>query len=209
MKLVIFGADGRTGVPLVKYAKQAGFDVVCFVYSDSSNKYFPEGVEIKKGNIMNYDDVHSALAGVDAVISVIGHIKGSDPLMQTKGVTNVVKAMQSLGIKRILSLTGTGARSDGDTPSLIDQVLNFFVKLVDPQRINDGVEHVKVLKGSNLDWTVLRVLKLGSSEKEILKYKLTLGGPAELLTSRKKVAKILADLVNDINYVGKLPVVSA
>lgn len=212
MKLAIFGADGRSGVEVVKCARQAGFDVVAFVYSEVAaknlGKFSPSGVEVKKGDIMNYDDVRSALVGVDAVISVVGHIKGSDPLMQTKGITNIVKVMQSLGVKRILSLTGTGAREAGDSPSFIDLFLNFFVKLVDPERINDGVEHVKVLKNSSLDWTVVRVLKLGESSGEVGDYKLTDGGPSELLTSRKKVAKVLVDLVNDRNFIGKCPVVS-
>jgi hypothetical protein len=109
-------------------------------------------------------------------------------------------------------LTGTGAREEGDTPSIIDTVLNLFVKLVDPERINDGVEHVKVLKNSGLDFTVVRVLKLGNGEwerdGEVGVYKLTVGGPAELLTPRKKVAKVIVDLVNDQNFVGKCPVVS-
>lgn len=209
MKLCIFGADGRTGVEVVNCANKKGIEVVAFVYSDSSNKYFPKnGITIIKGNVMDYESVLSALHGADAVISALGHIKGSDPLMQTKGMQNIVKAMQELGIKRVLSLTGTGARVEGDHPSLIDKVLNFIVAKVDPDRINDGVEHVKVLQNSNLDWTVVRVLKLGKSEKEVIDYKLTDGGPAELLTSRKKVAKVLVDLINSKDYMGKLPVVS-
>lgn len=209
MKICIFGADGRTGVEVVNYAHERGLEVVAFVYNDFSNKYFPQnGIFIKKGNVMDFSIVLEALDGVDMVISVLGHIKGSDPLMQTKGMQNIVKAMEQKGIKRILSLTGTGARSPGDNPSFIDKVLNFFVAKVDPDRINDGIEHIKVLQNSNLDWTVVRVLKLGKSEKEVSDYKLTFGGPAELLTSRKKVAQILVDLLNDEKYIGKLPVVS-
>lgn len=208
MKICIFGADGRTGVEVVKYATLKGFEVVAFVYGEGSNKYFPQGVIIKKGNVMDYPAVLEAMRGAEAVISVLGHIKGSDPLMQTKGIANITKAMKELGVKRILSLTGTGARVEGDKPSLLDKFLNFGVQKVDPERINDGIEHLKVLRGSGLDFTVLRVLKLGDSQKEVSDYKLTDGGPAELLTSRKKVAKILIDLISDDRYFGKFPVVS-
>jgi hypothetical protein len=82
------------------------------------------------------------------------------------------------------------------------------VKLVDPERINDGVEHVKVLQESDLDWTIVRVLKLSKSDAEAKDYKLTDHGPAELLTSRKKVAKVLLDLLEDTGSYGKLPVIS-
>jgi hypothetical protein len=208
MKITIFGADGRTGVEVVSYAKALGFDVVAFVYNEASNKYFPENISIKKGDVMDYDSVLEAVRGSEAVISVLGHIKGSDPLMQTKGMANIVRAMKEVGIKRVLSLTGTGARVPGDTPSFIDKFLNLIVGIVDPNRINDGVMHVKVLQESGLDFTIVRVLKLNKNDKEFKNYKLTDGGPAELQTSRKKVAKVLVDLINDTKYLSKLPVIS-
>lgn len=208
MKICVFGADGRTGVEVVNYAASKGFEVVAFVYGDNSNKYFPENTIVKRGDVMNFDQVAEAMIGAETVISVLGHIKGSDPLMQTKGMANIVSAMKSLGIKRVLSLTGTGVRIDGDNPSLIDKVLNFVVKLVDPERINDGVEHVKVLRESGLDYSIVRVLKLTESKKEVFNYVLTDGGPAELKTSRKKVARVLVDLINDKKYFAKLPVIS-
>lgn len=165
-------------------------------------------VVVKKSNIIEYDSVLEAIRGSDAVISVLGHIKGSDPRMQTKGMVNVAKAMEEIGIKRLLSLTGTGARVSGDKPSILDRGLNYIVGMVDAERINDGVEHIEVLRRTNLDWTVVRVLKLGKSNEEINKYNLTDGGPAELLTSRKKAAKVLVDLVNNKEYIGKLPIIS-
>jgi len=208
MKICIFGADGRTGVEVVNYAKSQGFEIVAFVYSNTSNKYLPEGITIKSGNVMDYDSVRDAVSGCNAVISALGHIKGSDPLMQTKGITNITKAMKESGIRRILSLTGTGARVANDSPSAIDRLLNVIVKAVDPDRVNDGVQHVKVLQDSGLDFTVVRVLKLSKKDTEVKGYKLTEGGPAELQTSRKKVAQVLVDLVNNTEYIGKLPVIS-
>jgi len=208
MKLCIFGADGRSGIEVVKYANKKGYDTTAFVYSDLSNNFFPTDTKIFKGNVMNYDDVFNALEGADSVISVLGHIKGSDIRMQTKGIENITNAMKARGIKRILSLTGTGAREIGDTPSVLDRILNFIVGVVDKERIADGVEHVSVLKKSSLDWTVVRVLKLGSSQKEIHNYTLTDGGPAEMLSSRKKVAHVLVDLIDNIDYFKKLPVIS-
>jgi len=59
-----------------------------------------------------------------------------------------------------------------------------------------------------LDWTIVRVLKLSNSPKMNQKYRLTTGGPAELHTSRKKVAQVLVDLIEDKNYIRKMPVVS-
>lgn len=189
-------------------ARAHGYEAVACVHRDRAKDFFPIDVPVKKADIVDYDSVCEAIRGVDAVISVLGHIRGSAPRMQTKGMGNVVKAMKETGIRRLLSLTGTGVRVSGDKPSVLDNVLNHIVGRVDPERIHDGVEHINVLRESDLDWTVVRVLKLGNSNKEINQYKLTAGGPAELLTSRKKAARVLVDLVNNREYVGMLPIIS-
>lgn len=192
----------------MRYALSQGFEVVAFIYSDSSRAYLPEGISIQQGDVMNYESVEEAVSGSDAVISVLGHVGGTDPRMQTTGITNIIRAMKKSGIKRVLSLTGTGARVEGDRPSLIDRFLNAVIKVIDPNRIRDGLEHVQVLKESGLDFTIVRVLKLTSSTKESKNYMLTDGGPAELQTSRKKVAKVLVDLINDTKYISKQPIIS-
>ncbi len=208
MTLCIFGADGRTGKEVLQYALGENHDVVACVFHAVPDGYFARGVVVREVDIRNYDSVKDVLHDCGAVISVVGHIRGSHPRMQTDGMKNIVRAMEELGVKRILSLTGTGARAEGDTPSRIDRILNVLVERIDPDRIHDGRKHVEVLKASSLDWTVVRVLKLSSSGRDVTGYRLTPGGPAELMTSRKKVAKILVDLVPDTQYVRMLPVVS-
>ena len=208
MKICIFGADGRTGTEVVNYAKNKGYDVTAFVYRKKTTRGLSQDIKIVQGNILNYEDVYNVLKDTDVVISTVGHIKNSDPLMQTKGITNIIKAMQELQIKRVISLTGTGVRINGDKPSILDKILNIAVKIIDPNRVTDGVEHAKVMQNSNLEWTIVRVLKLNQSEKEPGDYRLTEHGPAEFPTNRKKVAKVLVDLIQDKNFIQKMPIIS-
>ncbi|MEX0931753.1 MAG: NAD(P)H-binding protein [Candidatus Paceibacterota bacterium] len=208
MRITIFGADGRTGREVITEALSRGHILTGFVYSKDSINTFPPHVRIFCGDIRNHQTVKESIISADAVVSVIGHVKGSDPLVQTKGVQNVVVAMEELGIKRLISLTGTGARVPGDTPSLLDKILNFFVTLVDKERIRDGQEHLKVLEQSSLDWSVLRVLKLNKSKLPAGNYTLTAHGPAEASTSRKKVAHIILDLIENKLFFKEYPVVS-
>jgi len=208
MKICIFGADGRTGFEVLQCAKNKGFEIVAFVHNKKSFKFDKNDTQVVKGDVLNYQQVLQACSGVAAIVSVLGHINGSDPRIQTKGICNIIKAMKESGISRIISLTGTGVRIPGDRPSFIDKILNFVIKTVDPERIEDGIEHSKVLQVSGLNWTIVRVLKLNRSEKSIKNYTLTTGGPAELNTSRKKVAQVIVDLLEDGNYFGKMPVIS-
>ncbi|MFT4536870.1 MAG: putative NADH-flavin reductase [Saprospiraceae bacterium] len=206
-RICIFGADGRTGVQVVKTAVLGGHSVVAFVYSKAGTYQFDESVEVIQGNILDEHAVEKAVRGVDSVISVVGHIKDTDSLMQTKGIQNVISGMTKNNIKRLISLTGTGARTEGDSPSVLDRFLNMIIAKVDPERISDGKKHVEVLQKSGLDWTVLRVLKLTNKDFDG-DYSLTWHGPAELFTSRAKVAKIMVDLATSSNYIHKMPISS-
>ncbi len=208
MKICIFGADGRTGVEIIKYAKNKGYEIIAFVYNEHSLEFMKHDITIVKGNVLDYTQVREACVGVDVVASALGHIKDSDPRMQTKGMSNIVRAMKENNIQRIVSLTGTGVRMPGDTPSLIDSILNFSIKILDRDRIEDGIAHAEVLQNSGLEWTIVRVLKLTDSQKMSGTYILTMGGPAELQTSRSKVARVMIDVIEQKKYFGTMPVVS-
>jgi putative NADH-flavin reductase len=206
-KICIFGADGRTGVQVVKIATKAGHSVVAFVYSKTKADHFDKSVEVIQGNILDGLAVEQAIRDVDSVISVVGHIKDTDPLMQTKGIQNIISKMAKNNIKRLISLTGTGARTEGDTPSIVDRFLNMIISMVDPERINDGQKHVEALQKSELDWTVLRVLKLTNKDFSG-DYALSDHGPVEFSTPRAKVAQIMVDLATSSDYIHKMPISS-
>jgi nucleoside-diphosphate-sugar epimerase len=208
MKICIFGADGRTGVEVVNYAKSKGYDIVAFVYSEKALSFSKNDIKIIQGDVLDYSIVLKACIGVDVVVSVLGHISGSDPRMQTQGVINIVRAMKESNVRRIISLTGTGVRLPEDTPSCIDLILNYLVKIIDRDRIEDGIGYARVLQESGLDWTIVRVLKLSSSQTITKNYTLTTGGPVELLTSRKKVSRIIVDMIENKKYFYAMPVVS-
>jgi len=207
-KVVVFGADGRTGRPVVEELVQAGYEVVASVYQMPRDNIFPSGVHMEEGSVLDPDYVEGVVSNADVVISVVGHIKGTDPRMQTKGIKNIVEAMRKHGVRRLLSLTGTGVRQERDKPSIIDRILNIIIKKIDPQRIQDGIDHAKIVQNSGLDWTILRVLKLTKGNVEEKKYTLTEGGPAEFSTPRKKVAHILVDTIDKPEWFKKMPVSS-
>lgn len=206
--ICVFGADGRTGIEVVKEAVTKGHNVIAFIYDSRNAVNFDKKVKIICGNVLDYYAVFKAVENADAVISVVGHIKGSDPRMQTKGIANIVKAMNKSFVPRLVSLTGTGVRVEGDKPSFIDLILNFVIKFVDPERIKDGIEHAEEIKKSDLDWSILRVLKLTDKVSDKIYYKLTEHGPVELTTSRSKVAKIMVDLATSDMFINKMPVSS-
>jgi putative NADH-flavin reductase len=188
MKILVFGAKGRTGKHLIDQ-----------LTDHQVTKY--------EGDILDRLKVLQAMNDIDVVVSVIGHGRGTQPNMQTIGITNVVEAMKQNKISRIISLTGTGVRMPGDKITLLDRLLNLGIRIIDPARVKDGADHVRVLEASGLDWTVVRVLKL-TNTKSNSNWTLSLNGPAKLFISRADVAKAIISILQDKSYSQKTPIIS-
>lgn len=210
MRVCIFGAGGRTGMPLVRLALEKGYDVTAFVHHTTDKARLPKSPQLHviMGDVLDRAAVSAAVKDADAIISVLGHKKGGDPRMQTKGIQHICEAAEGLGVTRLVSLTGTGVRQPGDTPSFIDRFLNFLLRHIDPVRIHDGIDHAHVVENSKLNWTILRVLKLSGAHSSNRHYQLTPGGPAELFSARPRVAEALLDLAGSNVFVHTMPVIS-
>lgn len=201
MKIIVYGACGRTGKLVCQEAKRRGYETIGVVRQPC------EIDGVKTYLVARKRDIVEEMLSSDAVISVVGHTSISEKNTQTRATEEIIKMMNNARIKRFVSLTGTGVRVDNDKVSLLDQALNSFLKIVDKSRINDGVEHFHILKNSDLHWTVLRVLKLVSGDGE-QGYKLTPNGPAKTAISRQTVAKILLDIAVSNDWIAQAPVVS-
>lgn len=210
MKILILGADGRTGREVVSQALKA-HQITAFMRDQSSVlDAKSSAAKIIVGDATNYQDIREATPGHDVIISVIGHVKNSKSNMQTTAMNNLIRALKEnqQNDTKIISLTGSGVRVPGDTPSIIDRLMNKAIKIIDKDRIVDGIKHYQALEKSQLNWTVLRVLKLTSSDK-LNPYKLTLTGPAKTFISRKSVASALLEIASTDNWSNTAPIVSS
>ncbi len=203
--VALFGADGRSGRVCVNALLSAGYIVRAGVRSGTLKER--QNLSQHKFDATKLSDVRALVKGSSVIVSLIGHGKNSPKDLQTTAIKNILKATKSGKNIRIISLTGTGVRQPGDTISLIDKILNFSIKLIDPDRISDGIEHANVLRNSSADWSIVRVLKLtnGSHLGEPV---LTLGGPAKIFTPRARVADAIVDIIKNDSYHRQLPVVS-
>ena len=151
------------------------------------------------------DEVSRLVEGADAVVSLIGHVKGSPADVQTNAMQTIIAAMHAHGCPRLISLTGTGVRFPGDRITLVDRLLNWAVTMVDRPRIEDGRRHAVLLQQSRLDWTLIRVLKLMDSRPK--PFTLKAHGPTKWYVSRVDVAKAILEVLERGNFVGEAPII--
>lgn len=203
MKIAVLAANGRSGREFVTKALKAGHQIRAGVYGGTLSP--SDNLEIIDCNANDSKQVENLISGCEAVVSFIGHVKGSPKTVQTEAMKILVSEMQKQNIKRVISLTGTGVRMPGDSPSFIDKILNLSIILIDPDRVKDGIMHAKILTGSGLDWTIIRVLKLQNTAPK--PFVLRPSGPAKLITSRSEVADAFLLALTDPNTVKQAPVI--
>lgn len=204
--VAVLGANGNTGRELVTALLDAGYAVRAGVHRNDDAVPQHEHVTVVRADARDPDAVTHLVHGSTAVFSAIGHNRASGTDVQTVAMKNLVNTAAVHGVKRVVSLTGTGVRATGDTPELLDTALNTMLGVIAPQRVQDGIDHTRVLKTSNLAWTVIRVLLLTTGASQ--PFGLTPHGPALRFTSRKTVAQAFIRVLETNRYIAQMPIIS-
>lgn len=205
MKIAVIGANGKSGRIFVEHALNAGHEVWAGARGKSTLPEHPRLFTVHC-DVTDVASLRKLIRKKDAVVSLIGHVKNSPPDIQTTAMKNIVSVMNDVGVSQLVSLTGTGARMPGDRITLLDRLLNTAVKLVDAARVRDGIEHIKVLQNSSVNWTVIRVLKLENWKAS--SFVLRENGPAKTFVSRHEVAKAILQVLASVRYNQKAPIIS-
>ncbi len=152
MKVLVVGAAGKTGRPVVERAVKEGHEVTAFVRS--AGGYDVPGVEVRAGDATDMAAMEAAIMGQDAVIDTVG---GKTPYKHTtleaSVATTIVAAMQPHGVRRLVatSMVGEGD-SAASTPFYVKILLATFLRGATP----DKAKMESAVSGSDLDWVITR-----------------------------------------------------
>jgi putative NADH-flavin reductase len=208
MKLAIFGATGRTGIPLVKQALEAGHEVIVLVRTPGKLNIQNEHLQVIQGDAMNAGDVDKVVKGADAVISVLGQSKESPRDMQTVATENIVRAMNSYGVKRLISLTGAGVDAPQDKPKAINYLIKFALKTLSGHVLKDAEGHAAVIRNSTLDWTIVRGPRLNEDAHTGVYRVGWVGVNSGINISRADLADFMLKQLSDTSYLRQAPMIS-
>ncbi|KAA9339004.1 NAD(P)-dependent oxidoreductase [Adhaeribacter soli] len=159
MKLIVFGASGRTGQEIVQQALAGQHTVTAFVRNTGSFNLKHERLNVVQGDITAYQEVENAIAGHDAVLSALGPrtLKTRIPAL-VSGIKNIVSAMESTGVRRLVYESALGV---GDSEADQNLVFRYFILPVLLARdYSDHAANEKTIRSSNLDWVIVRPARL-------------------------------------------------
>jgi putative NADH-flavin reductase len=204
MKIVVFGASGKTGSLLVHEALTSGHDVAAYVRRPESVKSDHPNLKVVAGYLNEKDKLRSVISGSDACISILGGAsltKHSPEIIE--GINNIVSIMEEESVTRFIYLSSFGA---GDSRKYLPQPVRFLIAdIILHVPLADHNTNESRIVNSQLNWTIIRPGGLTNGAKtgkfkhgcEMTKIK------GNLSISRSNVAAFLLDQVISNDYAKK------
>ncbi|MGB7249786.1 MAG: SDR family oxidoreductase [Phormidesmis sp.] len=209
MKLLVFGATGSIGRPVVEQALEKGDRVTAFARTPAKlDDIQHPNLAIFQGDVRDFSAVLRAVQGQDAVVCVLGSGKKLTGTIRSEGTQQIIRAMEEAGVRRLICQSTLGAGDSWDT-------LNFYWKYVMfgfilRQVFADHQRQEGYVRQSHLDWTIVRPSAFMEGPRTG-QYRHGFSGNdkrSKLEIARADVADfILKQLMSDA-YLGKTPSVS-
>ncbi|MBT8449145.1 MAG: SDR family oxidoreductase [Gammaproteobacteria bacterium] len=154
-RIVIIGGNSGIGLETTKLALTRGHQVTVVSRDPSNLNLSHKNLKTQSGNILSAQSMQSVLAKHDVVISAIGLPAGSSNVtLFSKGIQNVISAMQLHQINRLLTISAIGAGDSKNHGGLwFDWFLQPFVLTSD---IDDKTRQEEIIKATKLDFTIIR-----------------------------------------------------
>lgn len=155
MKLVIFGAGGKTGTLVTQQALDAGYEVVAYVRRPDSVTLEHENLKVVVGELSDRVKIKAVVAGADACVSTLGGKSLTKRATEfTQCIRHIVDAMEAEGVKRFIYMSSVGA---GESRFLMGQPARFMIADVLLRiPLADHTLNEKQIAQSSLDWIVVR-----------------------------------------------------
>lgn len=198
MKLVVFGASRGVGRQVVEQALAAGLEVAAFA-RDPSVLSPHQSLTILRGDALNAAAVDEAVRGRDVVVVTLGAGNTGDSTVRSQGTANVVRAMRSAGVKRLVAVSSFGVGNSRKGP--IAALAWLFLR----KALEEHEHQERIIKESGLDWTIVQPTRL-VDESRTGKYHIGTYGRGKI--SRADVAEFILKALFGSEYIGKAVVVS-
>jgi putative NADH-flavin reductase len=203
MKVVIFGASGRTGHHLVKVALSRKHKVSVFVRDPARLALDTQRLVVFQGDVLNAEAVSQAVRGQDAVICALGPGRTESSTVLSEGTRKILRAMKMHRVKRLICVISTGVLGN-DAGFFLQKIAIPFVwkrQFEDKKRQLDEIVH------SGLDWIVVRAPKL-TDEPLRGQYRISLEKPASMKITRLDLAIFIVNQLKSKEFIHKMPAVS-
>ena len=158
MRVVIFGATGNIGRYVREAALGAGHDVRLFARGPAKLEPLEEGETVMAGAVADAARVRASVAGMDAVISVLGPRSNSFEQEELFAgfARALVDVMEAGAVRRLVALSGAAVTLPGEKKRTMDRLASFFVGKAVRHVVQAKQRELEIIVASNLDWVAPR-----------------------------------------------------
>ena len=207
LKIAVFGGTGSTGQIVVREALLAGHDVVAFARDPGKLEVAAARLRVVEGQLTDEEAVERAVAGADAVISVLGPNGREEGRPLARGTARILAAMKRHGVRRIVLTTTVSAPDPLDGSELKLSLMTQGIKLLRRPAYDDILGIAEAARASDRDWTIFRVPWLTGGPKTGRMRIGYLGKGMGALLARANLGDFLVRQIEDPTWVRKAPMV--
>jgi len=154
MKVLVFGSTGGTGRELLVQALDQNHTVTAYARDPAKIEDIQHSrLTVVRGDVLDATTVKSAVAGHDGILVAIG-TGPSRTTLREEGTRNIVEAMQSTGVKRLICQSSLGVGDSRTNLSFLTKYI--IVGLFLRHAFADHERQEAVVRKSSLDWTIVR-----------------------------------------------------
>ena len=208
MKLVIFGATGQTGRLLIARGLSEGHQVTGFARNPTRLDATSGSMRAVQGNVLDPTAVDRAVAGQEAVLSVLGTAPRGFPPVLPNGTRHILDAMQRHGVRRIVVLSAAGALHE-PAGTVLGSLGLSLARAVIPGVYREHRAMLEELRTRDLEWIAVRPVILTNGPKtgryRVVSEGIPRGG---YRISRADVADFMIRQLTSDEFVRKMPAIA-
>jgi putative NADH-flavin reductase len=194
MKIIVFGATGKTGVHIVNQLLNKHHTVTVYVRNAGKMLLNNPNLKVIENSMDNISALAEAIKGQDAVVSCLGSgsLKKSTTL-ETFG-KQIHNAMKTAGVTKIIYMATAGIHKE------IKGIAGIIVNMILGNVINDHGNAVRYFMNDAFTYTIVRPVQLIDAPLTG-KYLTSDGGvPGRKAISRANFAHFIVDVVETDKY---------
>jgi putative NADH-flavin reductase len=208
MRVVVFGAAGRTGALVVSKALGHGHEVVAFQHSSRIDIEHPRLTKVT-GDVYDMESVRAAVAGADGVVFALSSGSGSRARIHEIGIANVICAMAESGVPGLVAMSAAGVFNRAS--HRLSPPFRLLIATALHRTYDDLEAMERRIMASDLAWSIIRPYGL-SDAAPTGHYRISLDG--SLLqragrTPRADIASVLLKALETDTYYRRAIVVAS
>ncbi|MCA9490148.1 MAG: SDR family oxidoreductase [Myxococcales bacterium] len=197
--MVVFGATGGIGHPVVELALKAGHSVVAVTHGRPSDHAPHPKLQVTQGDVVATEAVAPLVAGADAVVLALGVARPREPTtLFSEGARTVLSAMQHSGVRRLLAVSASGFVDSPDDRMAVRILFKPLLQRMLRPLYDDLKRMEAAVTASRSDWTLVRPARLVDGPRTGV-YRTCPGGlvPGGASIARADVADFLVKRLED------------